>query len=162
MQTYTNGSPGSSGAFRPVTHDNTDSPHVGEQPVVTPPLAARISRQQRRVLARVVGVRRGRVDAVVGSQDQQVVIPEQAQPLPHGCVDLGQRPSEPRDVVPVPIHLIGLYQVHEDQARFQLAEQSRRGRDAGGVGRAGVLDVDPDPGEQIVDLAHPVHGPPAS
>src|SRR3954470_10844380 len=43
---------------------------VGQRPVVAP--ARRADREQRRVLARVVGVRRGRVDAVVGGQDQQV------------------------------------------------------------------------------------------
>ena len=65
---------------------------------------------------------------------------------------------EALDVVAVAVDLVGLDQVHEDEPRFQRADQLGCHRDAGGVGGAGVVDVDPDAGEQVVDLADAVHG----
>ncbi len=84
-----------------------------------PPAAAGVRRQQRRVLARVIGVGRGWVDAVVGGEDQEIVVTEQIQPIRGGGVDLGQGASKALNVVPVPVDLIGLDQVHEDETAFQ-------------------------------------------
>ena len=98
-------------------------PHVGEQTVVAPPLAAGVRRQQWHVLARVIGVGRGRVDAMVGSQDQQVVGAELAIASRQRRRSISMSASrKPRNVVPMPIHLVGLDQVHEDQPRIQLAK----------------------------------------
>ena len=46
---------------------------IGERAVVAAPAVPLEARQQRRVLARVVGARRGRVAPVIGGDDQQIV-----------------------------------------------------------------------------------------
>ncbi len=63
---------------QPPQHARAD---VGQRPVVAMPVAARKPRQQRRVLARVVGVVGGRVDAVVGGQHEQVAVAQQLKPV---------------------------------------------------------------------------------
>ena len=57
-------------ARQPVQHRRAD---VGQRAVVAAAVLAGEGGQQRRVLARVVGVRRARVDAVVGGEHEQVV-----------------------------------------------------------------------------------------
>src|ERR1700733_11990238 len=49
-------------------------PDVSEKPIVTRPGTAGIDGQERRVLARVIGVGCRWVNAVVGRQDQQIVV----------------------------------------------------------------------------------------
>ncbi len=64
---------------------------------------------------------------------------------------------EAGDVVAVAVDLIGLDQVREHEPALERAHQLGRLRQRSGVGRPRVLHVDPDPGEQLADLAHRVH-----
>ena len=83
--------------------------------------------EQRHVLARVVGARVRRVDAVVGGEDEQVALRvEPRQPLPHGRVDLAQRAVEALDVVAVAEDLVGLDEVGEHEARRRARRSARR------------------------------------
>jgi hypothetical protein len=78
-------------------------------------------RQERRVLARVVRVRRRGVDAVVGGEHEQVPGAQEVEPAGHRLVDALQRPVEAVDVLAVAVALVGLDEVREDEAAVQLA-----------------------------------------
>ena len=122
------------------------------------PVLAGEGGQQRRVLARVVGVRRARVHAVVGGEHEQVVVAQQAQPLADRGVDLAQRAVEALDVVAVAVDLVGLHEVGEDEAGVELAQQLADGRDAALVRGPRVVLVDAHAGEEVAHLAHGVDG----
>ncbi len=81
----------------------------------------------------------GDVAAMIGGQDQQVVVAEQPQPASHVRVDLAQRPMEALGVVPVPVDLVGLDQVREHEPAVERLEQPRGLRERGGVGGARML-----------------------
>ena len=97
-------------------------------------------------------VRRRRVAAVVGGQDQQVIRPQQRQPARDARVDPSQRAGEALEVLAVAVDLIGLDQVREHEPGSSSPISSVVAR-APRVGRARMLDVDPDAGEQLPDLA---------
>src|SRR3954447_26085813 len=131
---------------------------VGERAVVAAPVVRAEDGEQRRVLAGVVAVRRGRVHAVVGGEDQQVTRTEAVvEPLGDRLVDLAERLGEPADVVAVAVDLVGLDEVREDQPGVELVQELRRRGEPLLVGRRHVLAVDADAGEQVADLAHAVH-----
>ena len=138
----------------PAHHAGAD---VGQRAIVAAPAVAFKPRQQGRVLARVIGVVGRRVDAVVGGEDEQVVVAQQCQPVRHRTVDRTQRCGKPIDVMAVAVELVGLHQVDEHEPVVQLAQQRGGRLDPLDVGRARVLDVDTDPGEQITDLADAVN-----
>src|SRR3954453_21899369 len=85
-------------AREPLQHRGSN---VGQRAVVAVAVLAREGGQQGRVLARVVGVRRARVDAVVGGEHEQVAVAQPPQPLADGRVDLAQRAVKALDVVAV-------------------------------------------------------------
>src|SRR4051794_5102029 len=75
---------------------------VRKRTIVPAAVVALEPREQRRVLARVVGAWRGRVAAVVGGDDEQVAQGVQArQPLPQLGVDRLQRAVIAGDVIAV-------------------------------------------------------------
>ena len=153
----TNASPGSSLLPPSVSQARTLAPTSASTPVVPAPAVAGERGQQRDVLASVVGVRGGRIAAVVGGQHQQIALPEQLEPLPHRRVDLLQGAVEPRDVVAVAVDLIGLHEIGEHEPGLERAHELGRLGQRAGVGGARMLDVDADAGEQLPDLAHGVH-----
>src|ERR1700733_2955916 len=141
--------------------------HVGERAIVTPtaePAAGSgvagehltSDGQQRRVLARVVGARVGDIDAVICSDDEEIVVAHVREHLSHAGVDLTQCAVEAVRVLAVPIYLVGLDQVGEHEAVRQRPEQLVHFGERAGVGGAGVRDAHTDAGEQVVDLAHAV------
>ena len=93
-------------------------PHVGERAVVAPAAVARERREQRHVLARVIGARRRRVAAVVGGDHQQVALRVQPlEPARHGRVDRLQRRRGSPDVLAVAVDLVGLDEVRRTRSR---------------------------------------------
>jgi hypothetical protein len=109
-------------------------------------------REQRRVLARVVAVRRRRIDAVVGGEDEEVARAQELQPARDACVDRLKRAGESDGIVTMAVDLVGLHEVREDEARVELLEEPRRRRNALRVRRRRVLAVDADAREQVADL----------
>src|SRR3954471_2894410 len=98
-------------------------PDVGERAVVAAAVMGAEHREQRRVLARVVAVWGGGVDAVVGGEDEQVAGVEAVggvrekrvagaggfvEPLAAGVVDPLERLREAANVVAMAVDLIGL------------------------------------------------------
>src|SRR3954454_14787672 len=131
---------------------------VGERAVVASAVVRAEDGEQRRILAGVVAVRRGGVDAVVGGEDQEVAGPEAVvEPLGDRLVDLAERLGEPADVVAVAVDLVGLDEVREDQPGVELVQELRRRGEPLLVGRRRVLAIDADAGEQVADLAHAVY-----
>src|SRR3954451_13804510 len=131
---------------------------VGERAVVAAPVVRAEDGEQRRVLAGVVAVRRGRVHAVPAVEAGGAAGPEAVvEPLGDRLVDLAERLGEPADVVAVAVDLVGLDEVREDQPGVELVQELRRRGEPLLVGRRRVLAVDADAGEQIADLAHAVH-----
>src|SRR4051794_41439274 len=93
-------------AAEPLQHARAD---VGERPVVAPAAGPGADGEQRRVLARVVAVRRGRVDAVVGGEHEQVTGAEAlVDPFAHRAVDQLERLREAGDVVAAALDMGGL------------------------------------------------------
>ena len=92
------GAPGSAGASRPASQRSAEAPTSANGPSWRRAAVAGEARQQRRVLARVVGARRGRVAAVVGGDDQQVALRVEAARAspPTARVDRLQRAVEAR------------------------------------------------------------------
>src|SRR5688572_11121652 len=70
--------------------------------------------EQRNALAGVVGRRGRRVVAVIGSDEQQVVLSQEGRQRRQVPVELAQRTIEPRRVVPVPVELVEIYKVGEE------------------------------------------------
>ena len=68
---------------------------------------------------------------------------------------------EPGDVVTMSVDLVGLDQVREHQTVIKPVQQLARLRERHRICGAGVLLVDPDPGEQLSDLADRVDRHPA-
>ena len=87
----------------------------------------------------MVGGRRGRVAAVVGGHDQQVVGAELGQHLPDTRVGLLQRLRVALDVVAVAVEHVEIHQVDEQQPRAVRLQRRQRLGDA--VGVALGLDV---------------------
>ncbi len=84
------------------------------------------AREQRRVLARVVGAGRRRIAAVVGGDDEQVA--RRVEPLEPAAdlrVDLPQRGVEAGDVAAVAVDLVGLDEVREDEPALELVDERR-------------------------------------
>jgi len=157
-----NGSPGRPGASRALSHHDAGA-DVCERAVVAPSAEARAARparehgaahrEQRRVLARVVGARLVGVDAVVGGDHEQILLahaPEQAGQV---SVDLPQGAGEAAHVLAVTVELVGLDQVREHEPAGKLGLQLGDALQGARVARPGVGGADPHAGEQVVDLA---------
>ena len=80
-----------------------------------------------------------------------------AEPLPHRGVDRLQRAVKTLGVVSVAVDLVGLDEVGEHEPVLELVDQPADLGQRRGVGRAGMLDVDPGAGEQLPGLADGVH-----
>ena len=107
----------------------------------------------------MIGGRRRRVVAVIGRQDDQVVLSDTLQEFGDPGVQLPQSFMKPRHVVAVPPALVELDDVHENEPLGQPVE--RRFDEAVGIGvRGGVLAGDVATREQVVHLADPHTGNP--
>ena len=87
-------------------------------------LVALEDREQRRVLARVVAVRRGGSTPWSAVRTSRSPGPSSAEPPADRRVDPPAAPGEARDVVAVAVHLVGLDEVREDQAGVEVAQSS--------------------------------------
>ncbi len=147
--------PPASGGSRPVRRANAVAPTSLEEAVVAS--AAQAAGQQRRVLARMVGARRRRIDAVVGAPDGDVARRERAEQAGHGLVDLAQPAAKPATSLRCP-------QVWSKSTRLaksrpcDIVSRWRRqaARPAVLFGRV-VVDVDPALREDLADLADADH-----
>ena len=72
-------------------------------------------RQQGHVFARVVGAGNGRVAPVVGGEDREIVRPQRAFELRQPGIELFERAAVAFDIVAMPVLLVEIDQVHEDQ-----------------------------------------------
>ena len=79
--------------------------------------------EQRHVLARMIGAGRGRIVAVVGGHDQQIVGPQARQQLRQPCVEALQVPGVAGHVVAVSVERVEVDQVGEHQARVAAGDQ---------------------------------------
>src|SRR5438093_9844858 len=93
--------------------------------------------EHRHALSRVIGGRRRRIVAVVGRDEQQIVLPQRGKKRRKRGVELTQRLVEPRSVVSVPKLLVEIYKVGEQQptrcVRKPLADRDDPIGVAGGV-----------------------------
>ena len=110
-------------------------------------------REQRRVLARVVGALGGRVHPVVGAEDHHVLPAQQRLPTGQRRVHSLQARGEAVHIVAVAPDGVEVHEVGEQQAVFHLAQVARARGDAGGVVGGVVVDVDPALHEDLADLA---------
>ena len=81
-------------------------------------------RDEQRVLARVIGRGRRRVAAVIRGEHQQVVRAERGEQVGDRGVDLLQAAVEALGIVAVAVGLVGLDEVHEDEARRRASRAS--------------------------------------
>src|SRR3972149_5035503 len=89
--------------------------------------------EEGRVLARVVGGRRGRVAAVIRRQDQEVVRAELREEVGEPPVEVLQAAVEVNRVVAVPPEHVRLDQVREHEAMLERREELLRLRDPRGL-----------------------------
>ena len=124
-----NRSPGSAGASRADSQRSTEAPTSASGPSWRRPPWPSKRASSGRVLARVVGARRGRVAAVVGREDEQVARGVEAvEPAADRGVDHPQRGVEARHVAAVAVDLVGLDEVGEHEAAVELVDQRPRPR----------------------------------
>ena len=143
----------------PPSHAFTVRADVGELALVHGTLRVAAGRvgEQERVLARVVGGRRRRVAAMVGRDDQQVAGPQRLEDLLEPPVEVLEAAMEVDRVVAVAPELVGLDEVHEHEPVVELLQQLDRLVDPVHVGLGRKRLVDVAAGEDVADLAHPVH-----
>src|SRR5918994_313858 len=115
-------------------------------------------REQERMLPRVVRRGRRRIAAVVGREDEQVSRPERLEDVLQPAVEVLQAAVEVDRVVAVAPEHVRLDQVDEhERSVLGLLQEADRLGDALHVRLRRVRLVDPDPGEDVVDLADAVH-----
>src|SRR5262249_40102292 len=114
---------------------------------------ARTEPEHGHALARVVAGLSCGVVAVVGGDEQQVVLPQCGHQSWKRRVKVAQRLIEPRSVVPVPELLVEIYKVGEQQPTLGAGQPSGDGVDAVGV-VARVARPYRTASEEIVHLAN--------
>src|SRR5450759_4076463 len=132
------------------------SAHVLLGAVVAPRREA--ERQERRVLARVIGARGRRVHAVIGAEQHDVAVAQQRPPQADRRVHGGQPRGEAGHVVAVTPLLVEVDEVGEQQAAVHLLEVTGAGGDAGGVVGGVVVHIHAALHEDLADLADADHG----
>ena len=120
---------------------------------MAPAVAAGGARQEQRVLAGVVGVRRRGVAAVVGGEDEQVAGAQQLEPAPDRGVDPCSAAAKALDVLAVAVDLVGLDEVGEHEPASRPSSSRSWSASARSLVGAGMGFVDPRAGEQVGDLA---------
>ena len=145
---------GQLGASRPASHASALAPTSASGPSWRRPRAP-AKRASSGACSRVWSV-----CGAAGSQPWSAVrtsrssLAQQLEPAADARVDLAQRAVEALDVVAVAVDLVGLDQVREHEPALERrAAAAVVSLERARVGRAGVLDVDPDAGEQLADLA---------
>ena len=131
-------------------------PQVGEGaagPEVGPLPHGGAGGQHRDVLAGMIRARRGRVVAVVGRQDQQVLGQELRQQRRQARVEPLEVLRVPLDVVAMPVLRVEIHEVGEDERALPAAHRLLDAVHPLGVRLRVDRARDPPAGEQVLDLA---------
>src|SRR5829696_6730861 len=86
-----------------------------------------LNHQERDALAGVVGAAEGRVVAVVGGDDQEILVPKGVEEFREALVEALQVPGHPFRVAPVAVLRVEVHEVGEDQAALDAPEGSEDG-----------------------------------
>ena len=116
-----------------------------------------LAAQQRHHFARMVGAAEGRVAAVIGGQQEQVVLAEQRFNLRQRRVEFFQRLRIARHIAAMAVNGIKIDEVDEDQPVYVFLQHRKQRFNAGGIARRMDGVRQPAVREDIFDFANAPH-----